>query len=238
LFVYGRAWLAAIGLTLALGFSASVLALMLFAALASEVAEGETLAFDRAVLDALRQLQSPALDAVMTVLSALGSEVVGVMLVVLLGWFAFQRRWGLAAALLLITGGAQVLNSILKGLFQRTRPSPHLGLLPGQSFSFPSGHAMVSAAFYVFLAYLGWRVLRGGWRVVWVGLIALLVLLIGLSRMYLGVHYPTDVLAGYAAGFVWVHTVLFGERLLQRARRSAVGEAGFTRTPPSAVRER
>jgi membrane-associated phospholipid phosphatase len=239
LLAYGREWLAAIGLTLVLGFGASAGALYIFVELTEEVMAGETLAFDRAVLDALHRWQSPALDLVMSALSAMGSEAVAVILVGVLSWLTYRRWWGTAAALLVVTVGAQLLNSVLKSLFQRTRPAPHAGILPGQSFSFPSGHAMVSAAFYFFLAYLGWRLLRGRWRIGWVAMLAALIGLIGLSRLYLGVHFPSDVLAGYVAGFIWVQSVLLGEQLLHRGRRTAAGDAwSATRTPRSGGRER
>ncbi len=119
---------------------------------------------------------------------------------------------------MLVTGGAQLLNDVLKGEFHRVRPAPVLGMIPVQAFSFPSGHAMVSAAFYGFLAYLSWRVLRGWWRTASTLALLALVLAIGLSRLYLGVHYLTDVLAGYLAGFVWADTVILGSRLLARRR--------------------
>ena len=95
----------------------------------------------------------------------------------------------------------------------------------GQSWSFPSGHAMVSLAFYGFLAYLGWHLLRGSWRATWLTLMFLLIILIGLSRMYIGVHYFTDVVAGYSAGFIWLETVIFAGRVLSRAPRAR--RAGF-----------
>jgi undecaprenyl-diphosphatase len=100
-------------------------------------------------------------------------------------------------------------------------------------FSFPSGHAMVSAAFYLFLAYLAWRYLRGPARAICIGALILLVGLIGLTRMYLGVHYLTDVVAGYLAGFFWTDGVVLAERWLE-ARRSAVSDQRSAISPPHA----
>jgi hypothetical protein len=112
-----------------------------------------------------------------------------------------------------------LLNNVLKDLFHRTRPAPVEWLaVPAQAWSFPSGHAMVSAAFYLFLAYLGWRIMRGRVRVLWTVGLLVLVLAIGLSRLYLGVHYLTDVVAGYIAGFLWTDTVIVSEVLLARGR--------------------
>lgn len=211
-----------LGLALTAGFAAALLALYSFARLADEVVERDTDQLDQTVLDGLRHFNSPTLDVVARGFSALGSEAIVVLLILLLVLFGWQRRWGAASALLLTTVGAQLLNNVLKDLFQRTRPAPVIGLIPAQAFSFPSGHAMVSMAFYTFLAYLSWRVLRGWQRTALTGGLLLLVLLIGLSRLYLGVHYLTDVVAGYLAGFFWTDAVIVGGHVLTRRRRRPV----------------
>jgi len=217
----GRTRLAGFGLALLLGFGAGVVTLYLFAVLADVVVAGDTERLDFAVLLWLRERQSPALDAVAWICSLLGSELLAVFLILLLMLLGVRRRWGASAALLLVTVGAQLENNVLKDLFQRTRPAPVTGLIPAQAFSFPSGHAMVAAAFYAFLGYLAWRLLRGWLRVACVGTLALLVLLIGLSRLYLGVHYVTDVVAGYLAGLFWANAVIVGGALLTRRRHRA-----------------
>ncbi len=225
LLTYGRQRLAALGLTLVLGFLLGLGALFAFAALAEDVAHSETMQMDNAVLAWLHQLSSPELDALARGISLLGSQGLAVILGLLLIAFVWRRRWGAAVGLMVVTGGAQLLNDVLKELFHRTRPAPDGGSLfiAAQSFSFPSGHAMVSAAFYLFLAYLAWRLLRGSLRVAAVVLAVGLVLLIGLSRLYLGVHYFSDVVAGYVAGFFWTDAVILAGRLLGRSR------AGVTR---------
>lgn len=212
----GQRQLVAFGLTLVLGLGLAALTLVLFAALTEDVLDQETLRLDLAVLTWLQQLRSPTLDAVAVGITNLGTVGVFVALVALLAWFARRGRWGTALALLLATGGAQALNNLLKELFQRTRPEAVSWHLLGQAYSFPSGHAMVSAAFFGFLAYFGWRALRGRARVVWCAGMSLLIVLIGLSRLYLGVHYLTDVAAGYLAGFLWLDAVLVGGHLLGR----------------------
>ncbi len=214
----GWDWLAQLGLTLLLGLLGGLVSLFFFARLADEVMEYDTQPLDDGVLAWLRQFHSPGLDLAARVLSLMGSEVVAVLLVLLLVLFAVQRRWGAAVALLLATGGAQLLNNVLKELFQRTRPAPVVGFIPAQAFSFPSGHAMVAAAFYLFLAYLGWRLLRGWRQVAFTGTLLALILAIGLARLYLGVHYLTDVVAGYLAGFLWTDAVIIGGHLLGRRR--------------------
>ena len=224
----GWRWVAQLGLALGLGFTAAILALYAFAKLADDVLERDMDQLDGAVVEWLRQFSSPALDTAARVVSFLGSEAIAVLLVLLLVVFAQQRRWGTICALLLTTGGAQLLNNVLKELFQRTRPAPVLGLIPAQEFSFPSGHAMVSMAFYCFIAYVSWRVLRGWRRAAWTVGLLLLVLLIGLSRLYLGVHYLTDVAAGYLAGFFWTDAVIIGGSLLSRGRRARASRAART----------
>jgi undecaprenyl-diphosphatase len=226
---YGRAQLATLGLTLGLGLAVAMLALYLFAALADEVMEQETVQIDDAVLATLRAAQSPALDRAAWFFSALGSEILAVVMVVLLVVLVWQRRYGAAVGLLVTVVGAQMLNNVLKDWFHRTRPAPVEGLIPAQAFSFPSGHAMVAAAFYLFIGYLAWELLSRRWRLLGAGLLVLVALLIGLSRLYLGVHYLTDVAAGYIAGIAWTNAVIIGGHLLGR-RRDAPGPA----TPPLA----
>ena len=221
---YGWERIAALGLSLGLGLAAALLALYLFATLADEVMEQETLQIDTAVLMTLRAVQSPALDRAAYLVSALGSEVLAVLMVVLLIGLGWQRRWGAAVGLLLTVVGAQMLNNVLKDWFHRTRPAPLEGLIPAQAFSFPSGHAMVAAAFYLFVGYLAWRILSGKVRIVCAVVLIAVALLIGLSRLYLGVHYLTDVVAGYIAGFAWTDAVVIGGHLL--ARRSGRPVAG------------
>jgi len=235
---HGQARLAALGLTLGLGLGAALLSLYLFAVLADETMGHDTEQVDYAVLHVLRQVQSPDLTRAAWFLSLLGAEVLAVLMVLLLGVLALQRRWGSAVGLLLTVVGAQLLNNVLKDWFHRTRPAPVEGLIPAQAFSFPSGHAMVAAAFYLFVGYLAWRLLPGRWRIICAALLVTIAFLIGLSRLYLGVHYLTDVVAGYIAGFAWTDAVIIAGHLLGRrlpARRGTVGPtqpgAGPSSTP-------
>lgn len=218
--------LAEFGAIVVAGFIAAVVVLYAFAWLATEVLDQETQALDLATLAFLQQFSSPRLTQAAQLVSLLGSEGVWVMGAVLLALLAWHRRRGAAIMLLFITTGAQVLNDILKTVFHRTRPTPLVGFLDAQQFSFPSGHAMVSAAFYFYVAYLTWRYVRGWWRGVLIGGLVLLVLLIGLSRLYLEVHYLSDVIAGYLAGFLWADAVIVGRRVLTvRSNRRRPGAA-------------
>ena len=163
----------------------------------------------------------------------LGSEVLAVLMVVLMVVFGWKRRWGAVVGLLVTVVGAQMLNNVLKDWFHRTRPAPVEGLIPAQAFSFPSGHAMVAAAFYLFVGYLAWRLLQGRTRIVCASFLVLIALLIGLSRLYLGVHYLTDVVAGYIAGIAWTDAVIIGGHLLARRRLARAGAPALARRASS-----
>jgi membrane-associated phospholipid phosphatase len=195
-----------------------VVLLYLFVRVADEVLGLQTVALDSAAYQLVSRFRSPETDIAAVVLSLLGSEAVLLFSVLLLGLFLWQRRWGAAVMLVLISGGVQLLNDILKTMFHRTRPEPVTGFIAAQDYSFPSGHAMVSAAFYSYLAYLVWRLVPGAWRYVMIAGLVVLALLIGASRVYLQAHYFTDVIAGWLAGFVWAEAVIIGSQLLVSRR--------------------
>jgi membrane-associated phospholipid phosphatase len=212
---YEQQRLAGFGGLVAIGFIGGVIVMYLFAWLASEVLEQETKALDDSMRATLHQLSSPQMTAAMRAMSFMGFEAIGFLAPLLVVLFAWRRRWGAVVLLILIAGGAQLLNSVLKDVFQRARPLPVSTLIAAQQFSFPSGHAMVSAAFYSCLAYLAWRLVDGVWRSVIVAGLLLLVLLIGVSRIYLDAHYLSDVLAGYLVGLLWADVVILSSRMLR-----------------------
>lgn len=220
----GQKYLAALGLTLVAGFLSGMFALYAFAKIADDVMEQETQRIDLAVFHFFRDHATTAGDSIATAISLLGSQAVLIVLLVVALILIRARRWGAVGALVVVTAGAQILNSFLKAWFQRSRPldiTMH-SLFPAQDFSFPSGHAMVSAAFYLFLAYLAWRLLKGWIRVLCAGGLLLLILLIGLTRLYLGVHYLTDVIGGYFAGFLWTNAVIMGGHILSRFQKRPI----------------
>lgn len=206
------------GWALLLGLALAVMALLLFAGLADEVLEGDTRRFDDAVRLAIHRSASPPLTTLTRVVTSLGSvwflTLVG--LCVVLGFLKAGRRR--AALLFAITmAGATLLNVVLKLSFRRTRPAPFFDTPLPSSYSFPSGHALASFCFYGALAAIVTARIRSRrWRAVVWTLAALLVVPIGFSRVYLGVHYPSDVLAGYAAATVWVAVVAVVDRLFRR----------------------
>src|SRR5215211_898434 len=196
--VVAAAWLAA-----GLAFSAFVI--WAFTELADEVVEGESRAFDRAVLLWIHSNFPDWLDGPMRLVTALGYYWAVMPLLAVVIFFFYRRGWRLSAVLLVVsTGGSIVLTTVLKGVFGRARPELFDSGYQASFYSFPSGHATVAVGFYGMLTVILAYRLRGlaRWLVVASGV--LIVLTIGFSRLYLGVHYPTDILAGYLAALLWL----------------------------------
>jgi undecaprenyl-diphosphatase len=183
-----------------------------FFELADEVLEGETHHVDQALLLALRSPGNPAdpigphwLEEMGRDFTALGGVGVQALITAAMAgslWLAGKRR--AALMVLLAIGGGITLSLLLKGAFDRPRPE----LVPHGSYtytsSFPSGHSMTAAVTYLTLGALLMRLVpQKALKIYFFLLAVLLTLLVGLSRVYLGVHWPSDVLAGWTAGFIW-----------------------------------
>lgn len=171
-----------------------------FAKIAEDVVEHESPGLDRAVSLWVHSFDTPGLDTVMLGLSYVGSfPVTSYVAALVLIWCWRSRDFAAFAGLLGVIAIDENLNHILKDIFDRPRPTLFEEIATLHSYSFPSGHAMAAVANYGMIAAVVGRLappLRG-----WVNWgVAILALLIGLSRIYLGVHWVTDVLAGYAAG--------------------------------------
>ncbi len=199
--------------------------LFAFLTIASEMREGETHAFDDAILRALRSPTDPAdpigpfwVEAIMRDLTALGGYTVLALLTVLAITYLLMKGKRASAVLIGVAAlGGMVLSNLLKLGFDRQRPDVVAHLVDVHSLSFPSGHAMLSAATYLTLGALLARSERGiVMRGYFMGVAIALTLLIGASRVYLGVHYPTDVLAGWCAGSAWAFLCWWIARWLQR----------------------
>lgn len=199
---------------------AAVLALLLFAWLGSEVLDGDTQRFDRVIREWMHAYAFPGMTRAMNVISLLGYDVLIVELVIALAIFAKLRWWRAALWLTVAMAGSLVLDLALKYIYHRTRPTAYFGMAP-HSYSFPSGHALCSFCFYGVLAgLLSARTKPLGWRlIIWIAAAAL-VTAIGLSRIYLGVHYPSDVIAGYLAATVWVGTIIVLDHI-RKARKNS-----------------
>ena len=197
----------------------AVTALFVFGWLAEEVLEGDTQKFDAFVRDAVHQLTTPGLTHLMQAFSVLGSVAVitalSLLAICIFVYFHHVRTAALVAITML---GAGVLDLALKHTFHRARPMGFFGISPS-SYSFPSGHALGSLCFYgVLAAILSARVRgRAARFCIWIAT-TILVTLIGFSRIFLGVHYPSDVIAGYCAAAVWVGMLVFLDMTLGRRR--------------------
>jgi undecaprenyl-diphosphatase len=226
-----RKWLARITprdrseLKLLLGCMAVLLLLVTVTKLASEVIEGETQEFDKRLLVALRDPADPArpigpqwLVGAALDITALGSAtVLGLTVVAVAGFLVLHGQWRSGLFVTIASLGGWFLNSALKQAFQRPRPTivPHLRDV--MTMSFPSGHALISAVVYLTLGTLLMRIAKSHFAKLYCMTLAMLVtVLIGVSRVYLGVHYPTDVLAGWLIGFSWALLCWIVERALER----------------------
>lgn len=210
-----------LSLSLLLGLAAAIATLIFFGWLADEALEGATHHFDEATRNAIHQLASPLLTTIMRGVSFIGSTLalaIGTTIIVIR---FVMLKWTREAKLFPITMiGAGVLNVTLKLAFKRPRPVPFFNLTAPETYSFPSGHSLTSACFFGALAaILAARMKSPRMRViVWV-LCTFMFVLIGFSRIYLGVHHTTDVIAGFAAALIWILVVRFVEMELARRRR-------------------
>lgn len=154
------------------------------------------------------KVANPGLTAFLGAISDLGSIYLVVMVAVLVGVILFIRKnWWRLLALFLAVGIGQAVLNILKVAFQRPRPKTEMFVF---SYSFPSGHVFSATVIYGFCIYLTFRFIKNP-VIKWIvsALLALLILLIGFSRIYLGVHWLSDTLAGYVTGFAWLLFCIF-----------------------------
>ena len=183
-----------------------------FIELADDATEGDYDEIENRIMRALRQADDPSLpvgpwwsgEMARDITALGGATVVTLMTCLVVGYLVLRRAYGATALVLVAILGGYLLSNTMKNIFDRPRPSvvPHLAEVV--SASFPSGHSMVSSVAYLTLgALLARTVARRREKVYFIVASLLLTLLIGLSRVYLGVHYPTDVLAGWSAGIAW-----------------------------------
>ncbi len=184
----------------------ALLAALLFIVVSWLVIEDKLSSFDSGVIGVVQGWESPSVTRIAETLSAIGSTI-GVIVIVAVVGILLAAMLGHRKELVLFgfsVGGAALLNTVLKSTFQRERPTLHR-LAEETGYSFPSGHSMAAFALYGVLAFLLWRHVKSRkGRLILIVSAVLLVISIGLSRIYLGVHYPSDVLAGYLASMVWL----------------------------------
>lgn len=179
-----------------------LLPLGVFGLLAEDVLDKDGFWFDEPIQNALRSITNPSLDKFMVFMSIIGFGYgvvpadIGVAL-----FLAVKRKWGDLKFWAIAIGGGALLNIAAKRFFNRERPDLWESIAPEHTLSFPSGHAMGSCAFVIAL----WVLLRPTkwWRpVLWIG--GVFIVLVGVSRIYLGVHFPSDIAAGWLAATAWV----------------------------------
>lgn len=177
----------------------------IFISIANEVREKEPLPGDVGILTAIHTFTTPPLTRAMELITALGSApfvISGVLVAVGALWYLGYRRN--AVFLLFAACGTALINSVLKLFFVRDRPDLWQHLVIEHSYSFPSGHAMISSALALTVILLAWRT---RYRITAVAAGVLYVLLVGVSRLYLGVHYPSDIVGGWCISILWVLTL-------------------------------
>ena len=214
---HARGFFAPLAAFITAGMVVAAIGLAIFAGIAEAVDEGITQPFDESVLHWFELRRTPFLDDAMLEITSLGAGLVLVIIVLIASVFLWQtkHKWS-TYLLLLATLGGKLLNTFLKIAYERPRPSVVESLTEVHSASFPSGHAMSSMVVYGSVAYLVGRLEPGRYLkyTTWT-IAAIIILAIGISRMYLGVHYPSDVLGGFIAGLAWVGFLVASMRALQ-----------------------
>jgi undecaprenyl-diphosphatase len=230
--------LGALGIFLVAGAIIAAFGTWVFTELAERVMSGGTQAFDEAILRWMSAHHSKALTDLMLEITTLGTGTDVMMIVCVAALFLTLTRHKYSALLLLVaTAGGLVLDMVLK--LQFNRPRPHVFIWGAQAFgsSFPSGHAMSATIVYSTVAYLAARLHRRAWaRWVTMSLALLLILLIGVSRIYLGVHYPSDVLAGIIMGLAWAAFCMATLEAIQRFAERRAPELKQAEEPAPATK--
>ena len=214
---------AVLGSILSSGLLFAVGTMFLFAWLAEEMLEGETQRFDETIRSFVHSFASEPLTSLMRVFTILGSTIFLTAMASCVLAISLYKSWKRVAALVATTmAGAVILDLALKTSFGRARPIPFFDTPTPASYSFPSGHALFSFCFYGALAWLiAARLQTQALQIAIWAVAVILVSGIGISRIYLGVHYPSDVLAGYAAAFVWLFSIVMADSIWTTLQRSS-----------------
>ncbi|MBS8263820.1 PAP2 family protein [Mesobacillus boroniphilus] len=193
-------------LLVAMGLGTSIAFLYLFTELAEEMLESEVKSFDGSIIQFFYQINTDTLDVILFFFTELGSLwflTIFSLIIISILWFKKKDKWSILFFIIGIGGGG-LLTKLLKYYYGRERPSID-ETIDAIGYSFPSGHSMGSLIFYGFLSYFLFRSsIRK--KLKWAALFicGVLIFFIGISRIYLGAHYPSDVIAGYLAGSIWL----------------------------------
>lgn len=185
---------------------------MVFASLAEDIVDREILSkIDPLFGSWLVARTTLPGDHIFATITFLGNAMVISTGTALIGfWLVKKRYWKKVILLFSSVAGGALLNLMLKNVFQRARPAIPGAYMVDNGFSFPSGHSMISLVFYGMVAYLAMGYVKNNnWKGLLIVGICVICALIGFSRLYLGVHYLTDVLAGWAAGGLWLAACIF-----------------------------
>lgn len=222
-----------LGLHLTLGALVLIAASALFGTIARDVVRGRPLTVvDATVAAWLHAHATRSLTTVMLVVTSLGAPalVMGVATLLAL-YFVGRRRWYRLLAVIVVVPGGLLLNVLLQSAFHRTRPQFSDPILTLTSYGFPSGHVMAATVLYSLLAaFVVWTITAWRWRVLVVLVAGFLIMLVGFSRLYLGAHYLSDVLAAVAEGLAWLALCLTAVESLRRKRSEANTTSGAAET--------
>lgn len=192
--------------TIIIAFVLIIVAIICFYGLTEELAEDDLKVLDNVIINNIVAIRNPALSQVMLSATFIGN-LVGYLLIIpiLTIFFIIRKNWRLSLQITIVLLLSSGLNIMLKNTIERQRPPEAEHLVFASFYSFPSGHAMSAITFYGFIVYLSAILIKKAWLKNGIILLCIVITaLIGMSRVYLGVHYPSDILAGYIAGLGWL----------------------------------
>ncbi|MFJ5712927.1 phosphatase PAP2 family protein [Neobacillus sp. NPDC093127] len=213
---------------LVIAFIISLVCVIGFIFISLLISDHKIIDFDSDVIAAIQGLESPTLTKVMKFFTLIGSSSVVIVLTIILIIFLYKVLHHRLELILFISAiiGSAVLNQILKLIFHRVRPNFHR-LIDISGYSFPSGHAMNAFTVYVILSFLLWRHIPSRWgRSVLIIFSVFMIMAIGISRIYLGVHYPSDIIGGYLASGFWLTVAIWFFQFYQEKRYNKKYKSG------------
>jgi len=193
-----------------------------FAYIARSIHQHTISSFDEPIIDVIQGTQTSGLTSIMKTFTTIGSTTTVALLAVLtLAVLLWKKHKAQAVLFAAVLGGTGILNQVLKFIFKRERPDFDR-LIDIGGYSFPSGHTMMAFSLYTILAYIIWRNLRNVWARTGITILAIfMIVMIAVSRIYLGVHFPSDIVGGVLASSVWLCASI---ALYQRLQRSQLGK--------------
>jgi len=211
-------------------FIISLISLIGFSCMAILISGNKIVQLDQNVISFIQGFESPPLTSIMKCFTYVGSFhiVFGIFVIVAFFlYFILKHRLELLLFCTVVIG-TPIINQVLKQFFHRVRPDLHR-LIEIGGYSFPSGHAMNALAVYGILSFLFWRHIPSRlWRTTLIIISTIIVLMIGISRIYLGVHYPSDIIGGYFASGFWLTISIYFFRRYKEKRKTRENLSGNT----------